>query len=128
MGGRRYTPVTMRRWLVAVLSLHLFLSVGVFASGHAHARATAPDSAEHHLLAEAEVPVSAALDSATPGQAPEHGPTDLLTDLPECLDAPIVASGRSEALHTLPPPLAHDLTPPALDGPQRPPRGLPHRA
>jgi hypothetical protein len=119
----------MRRWLVAVLSLHLFLSVGVFASGDAHAGATAPDRAEHQLLADAGLlSASVAPDSATPGQAPEHGPTDLLTDLPECLDAPIVASGRSDALHTLPPPLAHDLTPPALDGPQRPPRGLPTRA
>lgn len=121
----------MRRWLVAVLSLHLFLSMGVFASGEAHARAAAPDSAAVHqqLLAEAVLSASVAHpDSTTPGHAPEHGPSDLLTDLPECLDAPIAASGRGEALQTLPPPLAHDLTPPALDGPQRPPRGLPTRA
>lgn len=116
----------MRRWLVAVLSLHLFLSAGVFASGDAHARAAAPDSAAHEqLLAEAVLSASVSPDSTTPGHAPEHGPGDLLTDLPECLDAPIAASGRGEALHTLPPPLARDLTPPALDGPQRPPRGLP---
>lgn len=119
----------MRRWLVAVLSLHLFLSAGVFASGDAHARAAAPDSAAHEqLLAEAVLSASVSPDSTTPGHAPEHGPSDLLTDLPECLDAPIAASGRGEALRTLPPPLARDLTPPALDGPQRPPRGLPSLA
>jgi hypothetical protein len=119
----------MRRWLVAVLSLHFFLSVGVFASSEAHARAAAPDSAVHQqLLAEAVWSASVSPDSTTPAHAPEHGPSDLLTDLPECLDAPIAASGRGEALQTLPPPLAHDLTPPALDGPQRPPRGLPTRA
>ncbi|WP_439607080.1 hypothetical protein [Hydrogenophaga sp.] len=116
----------MRRWLVAVLSLHFFLSAGVFASGEAHARAAAPDSAAVHQqqLAEAVWSASVSPDSTPPGHAPEHGPSDLLTDLPECLDVPIAASGRGEALHTLPPPLARDLTPPALDGPQRPPRGL----
>ncbi len=48
-----------------------------------------------------------------------------LPDLPECLDVPLALSGRSAHWRTPPPPLAKDLTPPVLDGLQRPPRGLP---
>ena len=91
---------------------------------HGHATGDAVLLHFAQLLAEAVWSASVSPDSTPPGHAPEHGPSDLLTDLPECLDVPIAASGRGEVLHTLPPPLARDLTPPALDGPQRPPRGL----
>lgn len=110
----------MRRWLVAVFAFHFFLSVGAFAfdklpTPEPHA------GAAHSLVAEHVAALSDPTLEA--GQTADRGVTDLLTDLPECLDAPIAASGRSEALHSLRPPLARDLTPPALDGPQRPPRG-----
>lgn len=113
----------MRRWLVAVLALHFFLSVGAFAFD----KLPTPEpfaGAAHSLVAERVAALSdPAPEAGQTSQTADRGLTDLLTDLPECLDAPIAASGRSEALHTLPPPLARDLTPPALDGPQRPPRG-----
>jgi hypothetical protein len=118
----------MRRWLVAVFALHFFLSVGAFAFDKLPTSEPLGGVA-HSLVAERVAALSdAASEAAQTGQTADRGATDLLTDLPECLDAPIVASGRGEALHTLPPPLAHDLTPPALDGPQRPPRGLPLHA
>lgn len=113
----------MRRWLVAVFALHFFLSVGACAFD----KLPTPESfgsAAHNLVAERVAALSdPAPEAGQTGQTADRGVTDLLTDLPECLDAPIAASGRSEVLHTPPPPLARDLTPPALDGPQRPPRG-----
>ena len=54
----------------------------------------------------------------------DHGLTDTQADLPECLHATIAAASRGEHLRPPSPPLAQDLTPPVLDGPQRPPRGL----
>jgi hypothetical protein len=113
----------MRRWLVAVLALHFFLSVGAFAFD----KLPTPESFggdAHSLVAERVAALSdPASEAVQTGQTADRGLTDLLTDLPECLDAPIAASGRSEVLHTPPPPLARALTPPVLDGPQRPPRG-----
>jgi len=111
----------MRRWLIAVFALHFFLSVGAFAFGQIPG-APAPQG----LVAEA---VSAAQtapdDTLKPAAGADHGLTDTQADLPECLDATIAAASRGEHLRTPSPPLAQDLTPPVLDGPQRPPRG-PH--
>lgn len=113
----------MRRWLVAVLALHLFLSVGAFAFD----KLPTPEplaGAAHCLVAERiAVLGDPASEAAQTGQKADRGPTDLLTDFPEGLDVPIATSSRGEALRTPPPPLARDLTPPVLDGPQRPPRG-----
>lgn len=115
----------MRRWLVAVFALHFFLSVGAFAFDRLPTPESFAGAAHSSLVAERVAALSEPTSEAAPtGQTADRGPTDLLTDLPECLDAPIAALSRSEVLHSLPPPLARDLTPPALDGPQRPPRGL----
>ena len=110
----------MRRWLVAVLALHLFLSVGAFAFD----RLPTPESlagATHSLVAEHAT--EPATDVSPLGQTADRGLTDIQSELPEGLDVPISTSSRGEALRTPPPPLARDLTPPVLDGPQRPPRG-----
>jgi len=113
----------MRRWLVAVFALHFLLSVGAFAFGQFPG--VAPSQAPAHGLV-AEVAASGQLpqDSALKAAHPQdHGLTDTQPDLPECLDVLIAASSRGEHLRTPSPPLAQDLTPPVLDGPQRPPRG-----
>lgn len=113
----------MRRWLVAVFALHFFLSVGAFAFGQFPGVPASPAPVQG-LVAEA---VSAAQtapdDSLKPVPGADHGLTDTQADLPECLDATIASSSRGEPLRTPSPPLAKDLTPPVLDGPQRPPRG-----
>lgn len=113
----------MRRWLVAVFALHFLLSVGAFAFGNFPAEA--PQQAQVQGLMEevatAAQPASDGTLKASPPQ--DHGLTDTQPDLPECLDVPIAASTRGEHLRTPSPPLAQDLTPPVLDGPQRPPRG-----
>lgn len=120
----------MRRWLVAVFALHFLVSVGAFAFGsHAHpAAAQAP--AAQALLAEAASPasVSGQADAGlgkSANAAADHGLIDDQPDLPECLDVPIRAAAHGPIGRTPPPPLAKDLTPPVLDGLQRPPRGLP---
>ena len=113
----------MRRWLVAVFALHFLLSVGAFAfgklPGHIPAQVVA-----HSLVAEAAAADQPVQDGTLKAAHPQdHGLTDTQPDLPECLDVLIAASSRGEHLRTPPPPLAQDLTPPVLDGPQRPPRG-----
>lgn len=114
----------MRRWLIAVFALHFFLSVGAFAFGHGHPAAPSQLSAVQGLV-EAATPADSP-KQASPAQ--DHGLTDTQPDLPECLDVLMAAATRGESLRTPPPPSAKDLTPPTLDGPQRPPRGLPIRA
>ncbi len=114
----------MRRWLVAVFALHFFLSVGAFAFGQLPG-APASQAPVQGLVAEAVSAAQTAPDDTlktAPGA--DHGLTDTQADLPECLDALITASSRGEHLRTPSPPLAQDLTPPVLDGLQRPPRGL----
>ncbi|MDR7093494.1 hypothetical protein [Hydrogenophaga laconesensis] len=112
----------MRRWLVAVFALHFLLSVGAFAFGQLPA--DAPSQVQEHLMAEAATPGQPASDGTLKASHPQdHGLTDTQPDLPECLDVLIAASSRGEPLRTPSPPLVQDLTPPVLDGPQRPPRG-----
>lgn len=114
----------MRRWLVAVFALHFFLSAGAFAFGQLPGALPSQAHAQG-LVAEAVSSAQPAPEGALAhDQGADHGLTDLQADLPECLDAPITASSRGEARRTPSPPLAQDLTPPVLDGPQRPPRGL----
>lgn len=108
----------MRRWLVAVFALHFLLSVGAFAFGQLPGMA--PLQAQQ-LVAEVAKPAQDGTLKATHAQ--DHGLTDTQPDLPECLDVLIAASSPGEHLRTPSPPLAKDLTPPVLDGPQRPPRG-----
>lgn len=115
----------MRPWLAAVFALHLFLSVGAWAFGPSHGVEAVQASHAQSLVIEAVAAVQPTPDdglSADPW--PEHGLPDAQADLPECLDAPIATSGPGEHLRTPSPPPAPDLTPPVLDGLQRPPRGL----
>ncbi len=115
----------MRRWLVAVFALHFLLSVGAFAFGQFPADAPLQAQAQS-LVADAATPAQPASDGSLKAAHPQdHGLTDTQPDLPECLDVLIAASSRGEHLRTPSPPLAQDLTPPVLDGPQRPPRGTP---
>jgi hypothetical protein len=118
----------MRPWLVAVFALHFFLSVGAFAFGQVPGAETSQAHVQH-LVADAVSPEKTAPDgSLKAGHSSDRGLTDIPSDLPECLDVLIATSGPRDPLRTPSPPLAQDLTPPALDGPQRPPRGLPARA
>jgi ABC-type transporter MlaC component len=117
----------MHRWLVAVFALHFFLSVGAFAFGQV--TGVAPSQAHaavQGVVADASTTLKTAPDP-TPASAysTDHALTDTQADLPECLDVPVGASSAGNPLRTPSPPLAKDLTPPVLDGPQRPPRGLP---
>lgn len=116
----------MRPWLAAVFALHLFLSVGAWAFGPSHGGEAVQASPAQSLVI--EVAATAAQPAHDDGLSadhwPGHGPTDAQADLPECLDAPIATSGPGEHLRTPSPPPAQDLTPPVLDGLQRPPRGL----
>lgn len=118
----------MRPWLVAVFALHFFLSVGAFAFGQFPGVDTSQAPA-HSLVAHAASLDKPAPDGElTPGPSSAHGLSDLASDLPECLVVPSAAAGQRDPLRAPSPPLAQDLTPPALDGPQRPPRGSPARA
>lgn len=113
----------MRRWLVAVFALHFLLSVGAFAFGQLPGAAPSQAQAQT-LVAEVATAAQPAHDGTLKASPPQdHGLTDTQPDLPECLDVLIAASSRGEPLRTPSPPLAQDLTPPVLDGPQRPPRG-----
>ncbi len=114
------------RWLVAVFALHFLLSVGAFAFGkvpaHAVLQVAAP-SLQAEAATTASADTSAPEGELTAAQLTDHGLSDTQPDLPECLDVFIAMSSRSAPLRTPSPPLAKDLTPPVLDGPQRPPRG-----
>lgn len=113
----------MHRWLVAVFALYFFLSASAFTFGMP---SHTPATAAHSTVAAASVEHAhtAAPEGSTPAALfADHGLSDPLPDLPECLDVLILTSGRGAPLRTPSPPLARDLTPPVLDGPQRPPRG-----
>lgn len=119
----------MRRWLIAVFALHFFVSVGAFAFGSLP-EATPPQSHAQALVVDTAAMVAVAQsspgDPSLPGApAQDHGLTDAQPDFPECLDAPMAVSTAHDALRAPPHPVARDLTSPVLDGPQRPPRGLP---
>ncbi|MDO9436764.1 hypothetical protein [Hydrogenophaga sp.] len=114
------------RWLVAVFALHFLLSVGAFAFGKVAPHAVLPVAAQS---LPADVATLAAADTSAPegalsaAQLTDHALSDTQPDLPECLDVFIATSSRSAPLRAPSPPLAKDLTPPVLDGLQRPPRG-----
>lgn len=121
----------MRRvWLVAVFALSLFFGTGAFAFGHgpspepsqATAQSLVTESFTAHTGADGMPDTTTALSDTAQS---DTGPNDRLSDMPECLDVAIASARRGTAWHPPSPPLAQDLTPPVLDGPQRPPRGLP---
>lgn len=114
----------MRPWLAAVFALHLFLSVGAWAFGPSHGvDATQATHAQSLVVVEAAAAQPAPDGGLTTDPWPDHGLADAQADLPECLDVPIATSGPGEHLRTPSSPPAQDLTPPVLDGLQRPPRG-----
>ena len=115
----------MRPWLAAVFALHLFLSVGAWAFGPSHGVEAVPATHAQSLVIEAVAAAEPAPDDGPSADHwPDHGLADAQADLPECLDVPIASSAPGEHLRTPSPPPAQDLTPPVLDGLQRPPRGL----
>ncbi|MCW5669051.1 MAG: hypothetical protein KIT86_05280 [Hydrogenophaga sp.] len=117
----------MRPWLAAVFALHLFLSAGAWAFGPSHGGEALEAAHAQSLVIEAAAAAAqpATDEGLSADHWPEHGLADAQADLPECLDVPIATSAPGEHLRTPSPPAAQDLTPPVLDGLQRPPRGLP---
>ena len=113
-----------RRWLVAVFALHLFLGVGAFAFGHAQSP-EASQAQVQSLVTDVATAANTAFDDTAPATIAlvDLVLNDIQSDVPECLDVAIATSGRGAPPHLPSPPLAQDLTPPVLDGPQRPPRG-----
>lgn len=113
----------MRRWLLALLALQFFCSVSAFA----YTNLAAMDTPAHTAGMATEV-AQAAGDAALPGTASMlddvHALLDDIPELPECLD---VVLGVTTAATPWDVPRDHPIaewTPPALDGPQRPPRSL----
>ncbi|WP_137922335.1 hypothetical protein [Hydrogenophaga sp. 2FB] len=94
--------------------------MGAFAFGDAQGLAT-PQAHGHGQVADAATtPEKTANTSAA---LADHGLSDMQSDVPECLSVVIATAAQGASWHLPSPPLAQDLTPPVLDGPQRPPRG-----
>lgn len=113
----------MRRWLLALFCLQFFCSVSAFTFADTGALERTSYAMSEGVEAS---PVSPDMPMKTAASAldPTHGLMDDIPELPECLD---VALG--EAIVATPWDLPRDhlvaeWTPPALDGPQRPPRSL----
>jgi hypothetical protein len=113
----------MRRWILALFALQFFCSVSAFTFASTDLLQSTRDSAgvayevSNASLDATEKGVMSALD-------PVHGLLDDIPELPECLDVVIGETAIAAAWDV---PLEHpiaELTPPALDGPQRPPRRL----
>lgn len=116
----------MRRiWLVAVFALSLVLGVSAFAFGDMP-RVETPQAHAQSLVSDVAAATNATGADGELKTTPltDPGPNDVQSDVPECLDVAIAATTRGAPLHPPSPPLAQDLTPPVLDGPQRPPRGV----
>lgn len=113
----------MRRWLLALLALQFFCSVSALT--FASTNTLKPSLHTADLVAEASKhSLDTTLMGAVSALDPTHGLLDDIPELPECLD---VAMG--EVAVATPWALPHERlitewTPPALDGPQRPPRSL----
>jgi hypothetical protein len=117
---RFYNPVIMRRWPIAILTLHFFASVVLFAFG--------PFNADARILTGQVISGSDASGAAPTQQhtdqldiTPDHGLTDGQPDLPDTVQAHVieVESDRVLSLPSAAPPLKR--TPPTLEGLQRPP-------
>ncbi len=108
----------MRRWLIAILTLHFFVSVGLFTFG-AFSADVAHDVAALAQEADTAAPVAPSIDRLD--TSPDHGLMDEQPDLPEAIpepfalaQAPLVPAGPRP-----PTPLRHNE--PTLAGLQRPP-------
>lgn len=115
----------MRRWLLALFVLQFLCSVSAFT--FAHTDAMQPPA--HTAGAMAEVSEGApdtASSSSTPSALDAvHGLLDDIPDLPECLDVVVGVATMATPWETPIGQLITEWLPPALDGPQRPPRSLP---
>jgi hypothetical protein len=114
----------MRRWLLTLFALQFFCSVSAFA--YADTGRLAPSSPGVGMAAEASKgSTDMTLKLAASALDPTHGLLDdipELPELPECLD---VAMGQVTVATPWDLPrdrLIAEWKPPALDGPQRPPR------
>lgn len=110
----------MRRWPIAILTLHFFASVVLFAFGQL--------SADTRYFTDRVVSGSAASGTSTAlphadqlDITPDHGLTDAQPDLPDTVQAHVMG-GESDHLPSLPSasPLLKRV-PPLLEGLQRPP-------
>ncbi|WP_439586016.1 hypothetical protein [Hydrogenophaga sp.] len=113
----------MRRWLLALFALQFFCSVSAFTFANTDALESSPNTAG--VVVEAS---KASLDMTVKGTMSAldavHGLLDEIPELPECLD---VAIGEMTVATPWDLPRDHliiEWTPPALDGPQRPPRSF----
>lgn len=113
----------MRRWLLALFALQFFCSVTAFA--YASVDRLEPSSHAAGVVAEAsKFSLDTPLKGAVSALDPTHGLLDDIPELPECLDVTmgeVTVATPWELPHER---LVAEWTPPALDGPQRPPRSL----
>jgi hypothetical protein len=112
--------VIMRRWPIAILTLHFFASVVLFAFG--------PFNADAQNLTGQVISGFDASGATTTQQhtdqldiTPDHGLTDGQPDLPDTVQAHLmgIEPDRAPSLPSAAPPLKR--TPPTLEGLQRPP-------
>lgn len=113
----------MRRWLLALFALQFFCGVSAFAYDGTPARDAMSQSAVVVVEVSKDAFDSATEDSLVVLNA-EHGAADEIPELPECLDVVIVEMTVAAPLDGPPARVIAKWTPPALDGPQRPPRSL----
>lgn len=116
-------PLTMRRWLLALFALQFFCSVSAFT--FANTDALEPPAHAAGLLVEVSKDSSDVALSSTPSAFDAvHGLLDDIPEMPECLDVDLGATIAATPWETPRGRLVTEWLPPALDGPQRPPRSL----
>ncbi len=116
-------PVTMRRWLLALFALQFFCSVSAFT--FANTDALEPPAHAAGLLVEVSKDSSDVALSSTPSALDAvHGLLDDIPELPECLDVSLGVMATATPWDLPRDHLVAEWIPPALDGPQRPPRSL----
>ncbi len=109
----------MRRWLIAIFTLHFFVSVGLFTFG-AFSADMAHDVAALSQEAQAATPKSPFLDRLD--TTPDHGLTDAQPDLPEVIPEPFALLQAEQVLVGPRPPTPWKRVEPTLAGLQRPPK------
>jgi len=113
----------MRRWLLALFALQFFCSVSAFT--FANPGPLEPSShAASGVVEASEGEIDIALKGAASAFDPTHGLMDEIPELPECLDVDMVQATVATPWDVPRDHLIAEWTPPALDGPQRPPRVL----
>lgn len=113
----------MRRWFLALLIVQFFCSV----SALTFASTDTMESPAHAASAVVEVAKSvpdAALSGTASALDAVHSLLDDIPELPECLDVSLGATFAAAPWDLPRDHLVAEWMPPALDGPQRPPRSL----